>query len=121
MTGLITDSAFEKDSHHDEKKTGDGDSNDPRETVLTVTRNEGEGRCEEDDEPDRNMYPCRMGIGIDRRKEEREERHNHAVNDTSGGKGDSETIPNFFHSGHIAEPQQSVYNGGKFKHTEIRR
>ncbi len=95
---LIGDFAFEKNSHHDEEESDAGQTDDPGETVFSVARNKSEGRRKEDDESDRNMHPSRMSIGCNRRKKEGKERHNHAVNDTCSGKGDSETIPNFFHS-----------------------
>lgn len=113
VTGLISDFAFEKDSHHDEKESAAGNTENPGEAMFLIAGNEGQRWGEEDNEANGDMNPSRVGIERNGRKKERKECHHYAVDDTGGGKGNSQAIPNFFHSGHIAEPQQCVYNGRK--------
>ena len=121
MTGLISNLTLKQNSHHDEKETCDGNAEDPGEAMFSEAGYKGQWGCEEDDEANRDMNPGAVGVDRKSGKKERKEGHHYTVNDTGCGKGNSHAIPNFFHSGHIAEPQQSVYNAGKLNLTEKRR
>ena len=66
--------------------------------MLTIAGNECQGRREENDEAHEDVNPCGMYVDRKGREKEREERHRNTVKYTGSGKGDSQTIPNFFHS-----------------------
>lgn len=121
MARLIRDFAFQYYTHWNEKETRHCHTEDPGEAMFTVARNECKWGGEKDNEANRYVNPGRVSIEGDGRKKERQERHHDAVYDTGRGKGNPHAIPNFFHSGHIAELQQSVYNAGKLNLTEKRR
>lgn len=79
MSDLVTEVAFQNNSHQDEEKATDGGGDDPGQSMLAITRQKGQRRSEEDDDPYHNMNPRGVSINGDSWEKKRQEGHQNTV------------------------------------------
>jgi hypothetical protein len=80
VSDLIRESSFQCHTQENEKEAEEGGAHDPGKTVLLVTRNEGQGRCKKDDDPDDHVHPARVGINAQGREKKGNEGHEDTMN-----------------------------------------
>jgi len=62
MAHLLRHLVFQQNSQENKEQSCDSSANDPGKAMLSIARNEGQRRSEEDNEADDDMNPSRMGI-----------------------------------------------------------
>lgn len=71
--------------------------------MFFITRNEGQGRGQQNNHGHHDMDPGSMGVGTDGGKNHGHESYQDTMKYTGGRKDNSQTVPNFFHPAGIPE------------------